>query len=75
MGYYQQDWYASNWFKTTQVLMTMWIMANILSVIIQGSSVGWYALAPELVVFIIVIMLWVLAGIAWSRVFKWPSTI
>lgn len=72
LGSYHQDFYASKWFKTMQVLITMWVMAYILMVIIIGSNNGWYVLAPTLIVLICFMMVWALGGIIWSRVFKFP---
>lgn len=72
---YHQDFYESKWFKGTQVLIVLWVMANILFITVQGSGTGWYALAPELTALVFVLMFWVMGGITGVRSTNKPCSI
>ena len=70
---YNQDLYASIWFRLIPVYLTLWVIAVIIAVILsnQGQGQEWqilglYAIPAPLVLF----LMYILGGIAFSRVFK-----
>ena len=70
---YQQDFYISKWFRGLQLFLVLWVVSIIIFATLtnQGHSEEWRWLGlMEIPALFGVLLLWMLGGIFWSRVFE-----